>query len=254
MLNALLGKKETCSICNQEETRKKLSDGSVCGKCLDLCGNRINKGKDLKIYSISEIKEAIEKVKEDELEIQNFKATQKVGKFIEFNDNKCKFLIPKKLFSKPLIYDYSEIVSFELAEDGDVVTKGGLGRALVGGALFGGVGAIVGGVTGGKTAKKVIKSMSVKITVDRKSNPVVEIVLLNSETKTDSFIYKGFKKQADEIIAILKVITNDKNSKEEMINSKISPADEILKYKALLDSGVITQEEFDKKKKELLNL
>jgi len=36
--------------------------------------------------------------------------------------------------------------------------------------------------------------------------------------------------------------------------SRISVADEILKFKSLLDSGVITQEEFDSKKKELLNL
>lgn len=34
----------------------------------------------------------------------------------------------------------------------------------------------------------------------------------------------------------------------------ISPADEIKKYKKLLDSGVITQEEFDAKKKQLLGL
>lgn len=35
---------------------------------------------------------------------------------------------------------------------------------------------------------------------------------------------------------------------------KISPADEILKYKQLLDAGAITQEEFEIKKKQLLNL
>lgn len=33
-----------------------------------------------------------------------------------------------------------------------------------------------------------------------------------------------------------------------------SPADELIKYKQLLDMGALTQEEFDKKKKELLNL
>lgn len=33
-----------------------------------------------------------------------------------------------------------------------------------------------------------------------------------------------------------------------------SPADEIRKYKSLLDDGIITQEEFDKKKKQLLGL
>ena len=34
----------------------------------------------------------------------------------------------------------------------------------------------------------------------------------------------------------------------------IDPVTEIKKYKELLDSGVITQEEFDAKKKQLLNL
>lgn len=36
--------------------------------------------------------------------------------------------------------------------------------------------------------------------------------------------------------------------------SNISVADEILKFKNLLDSGIITQEEFEKKKSELLGL
>ena len=35
---------------------------------------------------------------------------------------------------------------------------------------------------------------------------------------------------------------------------EISSADEIKKYKELLDSGIITQEEFDLKKKQLLGL
>ncbi len=38
------------------------------------------------------------------------------------------------------------------------------------------------------------------------------------------------------------------------IIQQVSSADELLKYKQLLDSGIITQEEFDKKKKDLLGL
>lgn len=44
-----------------------------------------------------------------------------------------------------------------------------------------------------------------------------------------------------------------KNDEKE-INSGISFADEIKKYKELLDSGIITQEEFNTKKKQLLDL
>lgn len=48
-------------------------------------------------------------------------------------------------------------------------------------------------------------------------------------------------------------------AREEMntptvVQSAVSPADEIRKFKELLDSGVITQEEFDAKKKQLLGL
>lgn len=46
-----------------------------------------------------------------------------------------------------------------------------------------------------------------------------------------------------------------KNLNEEAIRTqqkRVLAADELVKYKKLLDSGVITQEEFDKKKKELL--
>ena len=39
-----------------------------------------------------------------------------------------------------------------------------------------------------------------------------------------------------------------------MQQTPISSADELIKYKNMLDSGVISQEEFDKKKKDLLNI
>jgi len=48
---------------------------------------------------------------------------------------------------------------------------------------------------------------------------------------------------------------NYKNSSDEKESSNtLSSADEIRKYKDLLDSGIITQEEFESKKKQLLGL
>ena len=40
----------------------------------------------------------------------------------------------------------------------------------------------------------------------------------------------------------------------QLTSSAASSADEIMKFKELLDSGVITQEEFDAKKKEILGV
>lgn len=46
----------------------------------------------------------------------------------------------------------------------------------------------------------------------------------------------------------------EKKNKNNETSTSTSSADEILKYKNLLDSGIITQEEFDAKKKQLLGL
>ena len=51
------------------------------------------------------------------------------------------------------------------------------------------------------------------------------------------------------------VITEKKKSVQDKLDSSnISNADELKKYKELLDSGTITQEEFDAKKRQILKL
>ncbi len=53
------------------------------------------------------------------------------------------------------------------------------------------------------------------------------------------------------------IIAQNKNAKKTATVSttiQVSPADELKKFKELLDAGVITQEEFDAKKKQLLGL
>ncbi len=52
----------------------------------------------------------------------------------------------------------------------------------------------------------------------------------------------------------LKNVTNDalEGNKPTTVVNAISPAEEIKKMKELFDMGIITQEEFDAKKKELL--
>ena len=57
----------------------------------------------------------------------------------------------------------------------------------------------------------------------------------------------------DEIERYINQAKNNASSPAPTIN-QISAADEILKFKNLLDQGIINQEEFDKKKKELLGV
>lgn len=139
-----------------------------------------------------------------------FTPTKKVGKLIEFDHNAQQWRIPGKK-TKNLVYSFSDVLEYELMEDADSVTKGGLGRAAVGGVLLGGVGAIVGGVTGGKKTKKIINSLKLKITVNNISSPVVWIDLINTPTKTASIFYEDAIKNAEEIISTFVVIKHQSN-------------------------------------------
>jgi len=253
----IFGEKGTCSICGKEKAHKKLNDGFVCGKCLDLCGNSRNTFKKLENTTTAEILEEIEKEKQADLDIANFVGTRGVGKLIKFDDNAKKILFPKTLLTKARIYNYSDLLGYEILEDGNTVTKGGLGSAVVGGALFGGIGAVVGGLTGGKKSKEVVRSLKVKIVLDNKIVPAEYIELLTTEFKKDGFVYRVAKQQAEDIVAILASIVAE-NEKNQANNSNVQntndPITEVKRYKELLDNGIITQEEFEKKKKELLNL
>ena len=62
---------------------------------------------------------------------------------------------------------------------------------------------------------------------------------------------------AQDIISSLEIITKNyknQNTISTESSNSFSVADEILKFKQLLDSGIITKEEFDDKKKQLLGL
>jgi predicted Zn-dependent peptidase len=79
-----------------------------------------------------------------------------------------------------------------------------------------------------------------------------EIVIEPEHSKTDEIKEKfssGIKSVGDKASGVFSKI-GKKAEKEE----KADPIEEIKKYKELLDLGIITQEEFDEKKKVLLNL
>jgi len=205
------------------------------------------------ISYMSEVSSNVQKEIKSIEQVNNFNATKMIGNYLYIDEEKKQWAIPKGLASKiKKVYDYTEILSFELIEDGNSVSKGGIGRALVGGALFGDVGAIVGGVTGHKN-KKTCTKLQIKITINNSNNPVEYITLISSETKKSSLLYTTSYSIAQEIISILEIMCNS-NVENGKSSQQISGADEILKYKKLLDEGIITQEEFEKKKKQILDL
>lgn len=115
----------------------------------------------------------------------------------------------KKVGSKEW-HDFDDLISYELLEDDAIVTSGGVGQALIGGAIFGGVGAIAGGITGKRIAKKRVDSITIKVTLNDFSSPCILIPLITKPVKTNSKEYQNAFKNAHEILSILDVITHNK--------------------------------------------
>lgn len=72
-----------------------------------------------------------------------------------------------------------------------------------------------------------------------------------------SFAMTTTKMGNDNLVSVTGTAVKVKDAEQATVNandSTVSGADEIIKYKNLLDSGIITQDEFDAKKKQLLGL
>lgn len=257
--------KVICAVCNKETglNRYRIANKEwICPSCFKDAGfKKVGvMDKPIQKMTVEDVRNAIKAKKENDDELSTFNPTKKISTFVEFDDNQKKWLILSPILGKrdkSKVYNYSDIADFELLEDGESISQGGLGRALAGGALFGGTGAIVGGVTGKRKNKSICNSLKIKVTLKDINNPVVYITFLNSKTKKDSFVYKTFYKDAQECLSVLQLICNSQetSSNSDQSNTTIeSVADEIKKFKNLLDEGILTQEEFDAKKKELLGL
>lgn len=83
-------------------------------------------------------------------------------------------------------------------------------------------------------------------------------VTMRNATQDENTVIILAGRQSEEAKRIKEYVENRifeiENSKNQPVIQQNSAADEVLKLKQLLDMGVLTQEEFDKKKKEILGL
>lgn len=170
-----------------------------------------------------------------------------------FDDKQQVLLFKRTMLYKQEEYSYSDITGFKPNIEGkDVKKHHGVGRALVGGILAGGVGAVVGATTGGKQYSEVTR---VSGFVYFKDNSSEEIVLIHKTVETNTRTYREAKNRLnhlEEVVNNAMRLANE--AKIETESAKSDSFDDIRKLKGLLDDGIITQEEFDTKKKQLLGL
>lgn len=141
-----------------------------------------------------------------------------------------------------MIYSFDEVAGYESDAPDDLTvteTKGGIGRAGIGAAVAGPVGAIVGAATAKTETRKGSRS---------KENVSIRFTLPLGETSLPTTVYPG---------GMTDFLKNCKVSQEKSqaaAPAAPSAADELLKFKQLLDMGAITEAEYNTKKSQLLGL
>ena len=155
--------------------------------------------------------------------------------------------------NKVNILKFTDIIDCEILEDNNTIMKGGVGRAIVGGALAGGVGAIVGANT--RKSKNITNSLQLRIITTDVSKSLYTINLIKKETKRDSIEYKQAINFANNVYATVMSIINDNNNKgvKKMVQNNEDFIEQLERLSKLKDSGAITQEEFEISKKKILD-
>jgi hypothetical protein len=265
--NAILNKK--CLICNKEIT------GILDGYCTR-DGRRICLHCSFAANTL-EVGERLNRPSEKQI-ITSRPAAFFVSELTDFV-RISEFMVIN--YKKETIYDvskgtfrFNQIIKIENGQETFEVEVGKKGhpiiRAVVGNALFGTTGAVVGAVTNHDTRHfKEQKGRRILVIYFRTDSG--EIIKDEEKCQTDeefikleTAIMKIFESeeskdssnQMEQVIAsaVQSAVSDMQPALAVQADNNISVADEIKKFKELLDMGALTQEEFDAKKKQLLGL
>lgn len=106
-------------------------------------------------------------------------------------------------------YSFEDLVSYELIVNNQTVVSGGVGQALVAGAMFGPIGAVAGGVVSKRKTTSKILNMTVRVTSNDFNKPVIFIDLIRKPIKNTSKEYKEAVENAQRIMGALDVIVHN---------------------------------------------
>lgn len=106
-------------------------------------------------------------------------------------------------------YSFEDLVSYELIINNQAVVSGGVGQALVAGAMFGPIGAVAGGIVSKRKSTSKILNMTLRVTSNDFNKPVVFIDLIRKPVKNTSKEYRDAIENAQRIMGALDVIVHN---------------------------------------------
>lgn len=125
--------------------------------------------------------------------------------------------------SRPIIYDFAEVLDSKI-EENSVLNK--------------------------------VNKLGVYIYT--KNGGAIYIPLINSETKRDGFVYSSSIASANQMHSLIQSVISHASEKSldiaELTSDSVDIEEQLKKFKGMADSGLITQEDFEAKKKQLLGL
>ena len=190
-----------------------------------------------------------------------------IGIYQPGGENVAPTAIPFK-FKREDVPESLQIIHISMVNEFDVVVdnQSGLGGAILGGLVAGGAGMIVGqALSSGKA-----KSIDLQIKTSDFNNPQILVSLFRAETfgsvlgTTPSQLLTILKRatpqqREEEILELMSQIDNIRHAhassqKSGTIHQQSNDAEELIQLKKLVDDGVITLDEFNAKKKQILGL
>ena len=235
----------TCPVCGGKLgllNREKSADGPICAGCSNFFFSKLG---------VRATKQPTSALADYWVTLEHrrkmFKETNSIydgdALFVSIDKPNRLFYIGHRGSDKGprMIYSFDEVAGYESDASDDLMvteTKGGIGRAVIGAAIAGPVGAIVGASTA-KTETRKGRS---------KENVSIRFVLPLGESGLPTTVYPG---------GMTTFLKSCKGSQEKpRATDQVTPsaADELLKFKQLLDMGAITEAEYNAKKAQLLGL
>ena len=175
------------------------------------------------------------------------------------NQNK-KFVYQKgKSFSKT--YKFSDLINYEVYENGKSQVQGRAGSALIGGAFFG-LGGLIVGSSMSRNINEKCNQLKLIIRLNDFNCPQIVITYVdNVDWDKNGWTYRNMKENLQSVCSMLEFMLNEKTleqsstvKQEEKTSEQKSQKEQLQELKEMLDDGLITQEDFEQKKKQILGL